>query len=620
MKKIFLFVFTFLSTTCVFGQSLFVPAEIRAAYEQGTRNENGEPGDAYFQNHADYKMEVQFNPATGFLEGDASIDYHNESSDTLEYIVIRLYQNIFKKGINRDFAIGEGDLHQGVELYEISAGNYTWNDRVKDFQVREMGSNLMVELKRPLYPGGKLNLDVSWGVQLPRDLTIRMGQYGRGNWFVGYWYPQIAVYDDIVGWDLNAFTGSAEYYLDFNSYDVKITVPGKYMLWATGDLQNGSDVYTEKILSRIEKARYSDSVITIVGPDDLTARRVLLPKAELTYHFVADTVPDFAFACSDNYLWNATSALVDKDENRRTLVQAVYKQEVAFFDQVASIGKQILEEFSTSIMGVPYPYSKMTAFHGDGGMEFPMMINDADVPTYASTVYLTAHEIGHSYFPFYVGTNEAYYAFMDEGLISFLPRDVERTMLNQQDPMKPVREGFQSSSGRMNQMPLMVRSYAISHYPTYRLHAYTRSASAFSILRDYLGSEAFHRALEKYIRHWAYKHPTPYDFFNIMEQEAGEDLDWYWRSWFFGLNYPDVAIQHADDELVITNPGGLPLPVELVITAGDKEHTLSFDASVWQEQQEIRIPLSRYSTFQSAHLIVDEIPDADAANNQVQSE
>jgi aminopeptidase N len=206
---------------------------------------------------------------------------------------------------------------------------------------------------------------------------------------------------------------------------------------------------------------------------------------------------------------------------------------------------------------------------------------------------------------------------MDEGLISFLPRDVERTMLNQPDPMKPVRDGFQSQSGRMNQMPLMVRSYAISNYPTYRLHAYTRGANAFSTLRNYLGHEVFHQALRKYIQEWAFKHPTPYDFFYLMEQEAGEDLGWFWRPWFFELNYPDLAIERKGEDLVISNPGGLPLPVELIIAEDDKKHTLSFKASVWQDQQDIPIPLNRYGNLQSAWLVVDGIPDADATNNQV---
>ncbi|MGM0549735.1 MAG: hypothetical protein ACQESW_01515, partial [Bacteroidota bacterium] len=192
MKKILFFVVAIVLSSCALGQSLFVPAEIRSAYENDTRDQSGKPGNKYFQNRAAYQIDVKFNPATGFLEGDASIEYYNESPDTLEFIVLRLYQNIFKKGVNRDFSIGEGDLHQGVELYEIAAGNYTWNERVKDFQVREVGSNLLVELKRPLTPGKSLSLEVSWGVQLPRDLTIRMGQYGHGNWFVGYWYPQIA--------------------------------------------------------------------------------------------------------------------------------------------------------------------------------------------------------------------------------------------------------------------------------------------------------------------------------------------------------------------------------------------------------------------------------------------
>jgi len=600
------------------AQELFVPAEIQAAYDKETRNTNGIPGYAYFQNRAEYQMDVKFNPATGFLEGEADIIYYNNSADTLDYIVYRLYQNIFKKGINRDFSIGESDLHQGVEVYEIQAGNYTWNDKVQDFQVRELGTNLLVFLKRPLVPGGRQNLKITWGVQLPRDITIRMGQYGRTNWFVGYWYPQIAVYDDIVGWDMNPFTGSAEYYLDFNSYDVEITVPGKYMLWATGDLQNASDIYTEKTLGRLEKARFSDSVVHVVTAEDLAARNILNPRAQHTYHFRAEQVPDFAFACSASYLWDATSALVDTSKNRRTLVQAVYKKEAKQFDEVAGIAKQVLELFSNEIMGVPYPYSKMTAFQGGGGMEFPMMINDGDESSYASTVYLTAHEIGHSYFPFYVGTNESSYAFMDEGLISFLPRDVEPLLLDAENPFANVRRDFSRHSGSINQMPLMVRSYAINHYPTYRMHAYTRPANAFDQLRQYLGKEKFHAIIQSYIKVWGFKHPTPYDFFALVEAETGENLSWFWRPWFFELNFPDVGLEKDNGQIVVVNHGGLPVSVTLLIDTEKGPEMRFYDASVWRGRKRFEVDLSGYQGVRGVALDVVHVPDAQRDNNEIE--
>lgn len=595
LVKLFLALFLSFTVNYAFSQhtKLYRSGPLQNAYTKGTRAENGKPGKAYFQNHARYTIHADFDPVTGMLNGSEQVYYYNESPDTLRRMVVRLYMNIFKKGVERDFSIGKKDLHDGVEISNLKIDGK--RIEVSGNKVRQRATNMFIELGDALHPGDSLKMEMLWKVQMPMHVSIRMGRYGRDNWFIAYWYPQIAVYDDITGWDTHPFTGSAEFYNDFNDYDVTITVPDDYLVWATGLLNAERAHFSNEIMKRIRKSKKSDSVVHIVKWEDIEDKRVL--KSNRPWNYKAESIPDFAFAVSKSYLWDATS--VEVGNGRRVWVDAVYKKDSKDFHKVADISAKTIKLFSEEIMQVPFPYPGLTAFNGSGGMEFPMMINDGDAPDLKGTVHVTAHEIGHNYFPFYVMTNETYYAFMDEGLVSFLPREVERSLIENHNPFTGIIQGYAHQSASARQVPLMVKSNMISDYSAYRVHAYTRPANAFYFLRDMLGQEVFSKAIKTYIQRWAKKHPTPYDFFNTIEDVSGRELDWYWGPWFFELGYPDLAIGEINEEngnkiLQIKRKGTLPVPVDLTIGFSDgKEWTKRADAEIWKDSRkeyEISIP------------------------------
>ena len=627
MKKeaIFFMVMVMLLSWRIYAQEegLYVPLEIKNAYESGTRSYSGEPGEGYFQNKARYHIKARFDPETGILSGEEEILYQNNSPDTLQYLVLRIYMNFFSKGAPRDFYIGSSDLHKGVSINDIRVDGEKINRAGGPQLIDNRGTVYRIELLDPLLQDHEAKVSLSWKVQMPQRIAIRMGRYGNGNnWFVGYWYPQVSVYDDISGWDIHPFSGSAEFYNDFNDYDVKLTLPGEYMVWATGLLQNPGRLYQRQILDRIGEAKQTDDIISIITPEDIRESRVLKNSKTHTWHFVAKDVPDFAFATSQKYIWDGTSIQSGGETGKRTFISAVYEAGASHFDRVAEIGRQSIRYLTTRVMGVSFPYPRLTVFNGGGGMEFPMMVNDGELPGYKETVHLTAHEIAHSYFPFLVMTNESYYAFMDEGLITFLPRLVEEAIFEQYDPFPSLMKQYEREAGNMREVPLMVRSYLINDYPTYRLHAYQRPAVAFYFLRDYLGADTFHRILEVFIRKWAYKHPTPYDFFFTFENMVNRDLTWFWKPWFFAFGYPDLAIERLDQRekvaiVHIENKGHLPLPVYLKVTFDNGESTIYEESmDIWKNASgHIEMTIDEGKAIDMLILGNNRIPDVDRGDN-----
>lgn len=603
-------------------KDLFMSRELQQAYQNDSRSFTGAPGENYFQNTADYSIDARFEPESGVLRGEQTIVYKNNSPDTLNRLVLRVLMNIFQKGVERDFNLGSEDLHDGVEIDDFTIDHRKVNDAGAARLLRDRGTIYMVGLADPLLPGERTEISLDWKVQLPQHVTIRMGQYGeQHNWFVAYWYPHISVYDDVYGWDTHPFRGSAEFYYDFNDYDIRLTLPGEYLVWATGLLQNPEDVYQDRILSRISRARKTEEVVPVVTTKDLEEEAVLKNKDEHTWHFKASEVPDFSFAVSKKYIWDGTSVEVDPQTGRRTFVSAVYDTSSTDFHQVADISRETIRLFSEEIMNVPFAYPKLTAFNGGGGMEFPMMINDGDAPSYQGTVHLTAHEIGHNYFPFYVMTNESYYAFMDEGLISFLPRDVEEKMVEGFNPFESLVGGYADNAGNGMEVPLMVKSYIISDYATYRTHAYQRPGTAFYLLRELVGREAFHKALKAYITRWAKKHPTPYDFFYTFEDVLDRDLSWFWIPWFFEFGYPDLAVGEvrttgSKHQISIIKKGNMPVPVHLTITYADgSRQVIERSCEIWEKSNTHQVSVDADKDIQKVKLGHPNIPDAFEKNN-----
>ena len=606
---------------------LFIPRDVRTAYEKGTRSLDGQPGANYWQNRAEYEIKAELIPSQRTLRGTQQISYYNQSPDSLKRLVIRLYQDILRKGNLRDWPVNVSDLHDGVAIERLLINGQSVDLSAENEGVTRRGTNLIIKLDQPISPGSQTSLEMDWQFIISRTSNIRMGAYDSTTFFMAYWYPQIAVYDDVNGWDTYNYTGMQEYYNDFNDYKVEITVPKNFIVWATGDLQNVSDVLTPDYVQRYKTGQISDTVLTIISEDDLARGGVTQNKDKLTWIYQAKNVPDFAFGSSDHYLWDMVSLVVDEKSPQRVLIDAAYNPQSADFYEVADIARKAIEFFSTRMPGVPYPYSAMTVFNGSGGMEFPMIVNDGSQPSFAATVGLTAHEIAHTYFPFYMGTNERKYAWMDEGWAVMLPWQFQAEMVENHDRLATTIVEYTFSAGKEMDLPLMTPSIVYSshvHYPGYRFNSYTKSAVAYQMLLELLGEDLFKQALHEFMRRWNGKHPLPWDFFFAFDAVAGENLSWFWNSWFFEPGYPDLGIgqvkqKSGKSEIEIIRHGNMVIPVHLrVVFEDDSEEIIRKSARVWQKSAErIIVPVKHKKKIKRLELGHIHIPDINRRNNTV---
>ena len=618
--KLFSLIFTLCISLSAQSQ-LYMPLNIKEAYENGTRSYDGRPGKNYWTNHADYKIKASLTPETRELQGSESITYYNESPDTLYQIVLRLYQDFYSLTNPRDWAIDPADINNGVTISSIKVDGQDIDLQAEEPAFLRERTNLIIEPDQLIHPGAVVHLDIDWSFVLPYKTNLRMGTYDSTSFFTAHWYPQIAVYDDIDGWDYFNYSGIHEFYVDCNNYDVEIDVPEGFIVWATGILQNPEEVLNKKYLERYLTARESDEIVHVIekGGKDITK-----PGAA-AWHFKAENVPDFAFAASDHYLWDLTSALVDSAEKRRVVIGAAYKKQSKDFYEVAEISRESVISLSNEMPAVPFPYPELTVFNGRGGMEFPMMVNDGSMSKWSSTVHVTSHEIAHTYFPFYMGTNERKYAWMDEGWAVMLPFDVQARLADGYDPIKKTINSYLAQAGSEFDIPMIVPSIIYgSNAPrqVYRNAAYNRPGTAYYMLEQLLGRELFLKAMREYIKRWHFKHPIPYDFFFTFNDVCGENLDWFFHPWFFGFGYPDLAVKKAkfnDADLCITieKKGLLPIPVSLkIVFSDDSEKILEEKADLWKDGKSLytfKIKIDR--DVKEIVLGNDHIPDAVEGNN-----
>lgn len=591
MKKLLLIFTFFISQIYSQTNSLYIPFEIKDAIKNETRTLSGLPGKNYWQNKSDYKINVEVNTETGLLIGEEKIKYYNNSPDSLKRIVIRLYQDIAKTNASRNWYVNAKHLNNGVELKELIVNNKSYDLSDTSKNVFRGSTNLNVRLDEILLPNSELNIEIKWQFVIPNDFKIRMGNYGDGNFFVAYWYPQISVYDDIDGWDNQDYQGTVEFYNDFNNYDIQIKIPAGYLAWATGELQNADKVLRKDIFDKYEKAKISDETIRIVTQEDYKKGLVTSEDEKNIWHFVANNVTDFSFALSKSYNWDGASVIVDNQTGRRALTDVVYKDGTIHYENAAQYSRESIKYLSHEFPGFPYPYFHVTSFcngNKGGGMETPMMANDGAPEKLANHVGLIFHEIAHNYFPFMMGTNERKYAWMDEGWASFLPKDVVDKYVPDHDYLKGEVEGFQNTSGREAELPPMVVSY--SHLTAFsRTGFYDRPSVAYYQLKELLGDELFKKAILEYINRWFGKHPIPLDFFNTINEVAKEDLTWFWKPWFYEFGYPDLAIENVENlygkiSAKVVRLGNIPTNVKVVFEFDDgKNETIEKSANVWKD-------------------------------------
>ncbi|MEO8820970.1 MAG: M1 family metallopeptidase [Ginsengibacter sp.] len=616
-----------ISVGCFFAssaqsQELFTTTNIQQAYKNGTRDETGKPGKNYWENHGDYNIHVSFDPATQLLEGKETISYENNSPDTLKEIIIRLYPDLYKKGVARLSHIAEKDLGEGVQIESFKIGDETisdFHDRRKTYRRNIL---LYIRPDQKILPHSKTNFEINWHYKVNTGSPVRTGMVDSTSYFIAYFFPRVSVYDDVDGWDNWSYNGSQEFYNDFGNFNVEISVPKKYVVWATGDRENSSDNFSENSLDKIKKASAETDIIHVIDSVDYKKNDVLKSDATGIWKFAAKNVTDFAFALSDHYLWDASSVLVDSSTGRRSMAEAAYNPIHKDYFDVANQAHQTVYLTSHFYPKYPFPFNHITVFDGTDQMEYPMMVNDNPTPTHKDAVQLTTHEIFHSYFPFYMGTNETQYAWMDEGWATIGESVLSPKMGEPEDEGIFSKTRYEQISGTDEYIPLITNTKEYSG-AAYGANSYGKGGLCYYVLQDLLGDKLYFKALHQYMNDWHGKHPTPYDFFYSINSGSGKNLNWFWQRWFFGWQYPDLSIKNVEKEgsnvkVTIENKGGLPVPVYLTIISKDGGKSVEkFTAEVWKSgEKDKSFTISKsYSSIAEIKLGNEFIPDKYESNN-----
>jgi len=580
--------------TPAFAQERAVaPLEVRpspafeAAVERGTRTTAGVPGPAYWQQRVDYDIEVTVEPATRLLTGSETITYHNGSPDSLRLALFNLYQNLFREGALRTrFVPLTGGIT--IDRMVVDGREVSVDD---PGEVRMQGTLMAVRFAEPLAPGSTRTFEIDWHFTIPAGEGVpRMGMVDSTTGQIAQWYPQVAMYDDLTGWDQGQYLSDGEFYLNYGTFDVAVTAPAGTLVWGTGTLQNPEEVLPATVRERLAEAAGSDEVVHVVTEEEFGPGSATLGSEgeSLTWRFRAENVRDAAFAFGDHYLWDATSGIVDGETGRRTMVHAFYRPEADTWFESALMTKDAIEVFSGNVF--PYDYPHITSTEGlVGGMEYPMIVFVRNFDTEERTHRVIAHEVGHEWFPMMVGSDESSWAWMDEGVNTFItifaaehyyPESTERT---------EVREAYrQYTAGTNRSFDLMDPPDAVAAGGgSVGILGYRHPATALLALREILGPETFDRALAEYTERWLYKHPTPWDLFHTFEDVAGRDLDWFWEPWFTTPGVSDQAIEavEAGDggvTITVRNDGDVLSPIRARIsTGGGATTSVEAPASVW---------------------------------------
>ncbi len=528
------------------------------------RTASGAPGRAYWQQRADYEIDVELDDARQRITGKEMVTYHNQSPDTLTYLWLQLDQNLFRQDSDTRLTQTAPSLERPSFGVLDTLVNNDFDGGFQIAAVRDQAGRplahtivktmMRIDLPAPLPAGGRVVFGVDWSYNIndARRLGGRSGYefFPRdGNYIyeIAQWFPRLAAYNDVSGWQHKQFLGSGEFTLEFGNYKVRITAPSDHVVGASGVLQNPKEVLTPAQLQRLEQARAATRPVLIVTPAEAKTAEAGKPAGKKTWVFHADNVRDFAFASSRKFIWDAQGHNV---ENNPVMAMSYYPNE----------GNPLWEQYSTAAIihtlnvysrySFAYPYPVAISVNGPvGGMEYPMICfngprPEADGTYQARTKYglisVVIHEVGHNFFPMIVNTDERQWTWMDEGINSFLQFLAEQEW----EDNYPSRRGepklmvdYMLDPG---QDPIMTNSESVKQLGN---NAYGKPATALNILREtVMGRELFDFAFREYSRRWKFKRPMPADFFRTMEDASAVDLDWFWRGWFYSTDHTDLSL------------------------------------------------------------------------------
>jgi Peptidase family M1 domain len=590
---------------------VYESAAFTRAVARGTRTRSGAPGPRYWVQHPRYAIQASLDPERSRLDGAETVVYRNFSPDTLSRLALYLRQNVFAPGSPRR---DPAPLTGGVTLGRLSVNGQAVepvaprNPAVPITAPRRPGPEpgryvvngtvMWINLTAPLLPGDSVTLQMAWSyTPPPAPADGREGHDGH-VFFMGYWYPQLAVYDDVDGWVTEPYLLEAEFYMDPADYDVQLTVPRGWVVGATGTLQNAAALLSPAARDSLAAARRSGRVVRVLTPGG-AGPAALFPKgpARVTWHYRAMNVRDFAWGTSDQYAWDATRALVGADSADTVDISSFFRltePAAAWAVGGARFTRDAIHQLSADLWRYPWP--QMTSMEGvleSGGMEYPMMTL---MQPWADTLSLAGdlmHETGHMWFPMQVGSNETRYPWMDEGFTQYDVAQAMRALYGE------PRQGGRPNDSETGQRALYLRAARAgddhglmvggNDFPPalYFIMYYDKTAQVLAALRGVLGPEVFHHAFVEYGRRWVGRHPQPWDFFNTIADVSGRDLSWFWTTWIYEGWPLDQAIDSVRPEgdslvIVIGDRGLAPMPVRLAVTRADASvQYLELPVAVW---------------------------------------
>jgi hypothetical protein len=593
------------------------------------RMASGEPGPNYWQQRVDYRIRATLDTTTHRITGSETITYTNNAPLALQELWLQLDQNLFAAGSLGDALIEPGSRWRGAfegggfqitRLEVVQQGRrYTPNYLIDDTRMR-------IDLEMPLpAQGGQVQLEIDFSFIAPEYGADRMGRLrvAQGTVYeIAQWYPRLYVFDDVNGWNVAPYLGQGEFYLEYGNFDVEITVPRNFIVVATGELLNPAEVLTKEQQARLAQARRSAETVYIIRPEEV-GRPETRPTGEgpLTWHFRVENVRDFAWAASQAFIWDAASW-------QHVLLMSVYPKEglgtpeQPGWEHSTRYLRHSIAHYSE--MWYPYPYPVAINVAGIvGGMEYPMIVFCSVRARGQGLFGVTDHEIGHTWFPMIVGSDERRYAWQDEGLNTFINYYAHQAFYGSASQRSQLMEAdyiARLMQDTLLHQPIMtypdrIRPQALGFV------AYRKPGYGMRLLREYvLGPERFDRAFRAYIHRWAFKHPQPADFFRTIENVAGEDLDWFWRGWFYSTDLLDQAIDsvrvaEGQTRLYLHNRQGLVFPVVVEATYADgRKARYRFPVELWATgtRQTVEIPGEAVQVaLDPDHLL----PDLDRTNN-----
>ncbi len=604
-----------------------------------TRAASGQPGVEYWQNRADYQINVKLNAATNEIIGTDEITYTNNSPDKLSFVWLNLEQNLFKNDSRGNAVVPLTGSRNGAQGQIFDGGNKIKSVKVisgkkkTETEVKYIITDTRMQIFLPqelASKGGTVKIKIEFSFIAPFEGSDRMGVLETKNgkiFTIAQWYPRMCVYDDVRGWNTAPYLGASEFYLEYGDFDVKITAPANHYVVGSGELLNGSEVFSSEQFKRYKEAGNSDKTIVIRSADEVAATANANSATEKTWHFQIKNSRDFSWASSPAFVLDG--AKINLPSGKKSLALSAYPVESAGNDawgRSTEYVKASIEHYSKQWFEYPYPAATNVAGN-EGGMEYPGIVFCSWESKGKDLWGVTDHEFGHIWFPMIVGSNERLFAWMDEGFNTFINslsteafnngeyKEIPTDLHQMAEPFtRPDLETIMSSPDNMKEANI-------------GMLAYFKPSAGLTILREQvLGKERFDIAFRTYIERWAYKHPTPDDFFRSMENVAGEDLSWFWRSWYVnnwrfdqGVNSIKYVKNDPKKGVVITieNLDKMPMPIVLEVkTKSGKATRVNLPVEIWQRNKDWSFKHNSTEEIESITLDPDHVfPDYNDSNN-----